>query len=305
MVVIDRVDSMVRRSGREQVAAASAWGEVLAVEVVGDRPAVTCQARALAERTLADDVDLVLTGAHAGARAVASCLAASLGWPYLADCLEFAVVDHDVRALRSVYGQRLRADSRTELPAIASVRAGTWKTGSNGPPFSPVALDPLPDDRLRFVGFEPISDRGGSLGEARIVVSGGRGLGGPENWPLLEELALELGASLGASRAVTDSGWRPNGEQIGQTGTTIAPDLYVAVGISGAIQHVAGIGGSRVIVAINVDPDAPIFRVADIGVVGDGLAFIPALTRAIRATRSDAGREGARAPQAASHGSVR
>ncbi|MCY4001334.1 MAG: electron transfer flavoprotein subunit alpha/FixB family protein [Bacteroidetes bacterium] len=120
--------------------------------------------------------------------------------------------------------------------------------------------------------------------EASIVVSGGRGLQGPENWYLLENFLDVLGpdATLACSRPVSDEGWRPHHEHVGQTGRTIAPDVYIAVGISGATQHIAGIAGSKYILAINKDPDAPIFRIADYGIVGDLFEVVPALTNAIR-----------------------
>ncbi|OJW83456.1 MAG: electron transfer flavoprotein subunit alpha [Bacteroidetes bacterium 46-16] len=120
------------------------------------------------------------------------------------------------------------------------------------------------------------------LTEAELVVSGGRGMKGPENWHILEDLAKELGAALACSRPVADSHWRPHHEHVGQTGGTIRPNLYIAVGISGAIQHLAGVNGSKTIVVINKDPEAPFFKAADYGVVGDAMEVVPRLTEAVK-----------------------
>lgn len=121
-----------------------------------------------------------------------------------------------------------------------------------------------------------------SLADAELVVSGGRGMKGPENWGLIEDLAKELGAATACSRPVADSHWRPHHEHVGQTGGTIRPNLYVAVGISGAIQHLAGVNGSKTIVVINKDPEAPFFKAANYGVIGDAMEVLPKLTAAVK-----------------------
>ncbi|MCF8215347.1 MAG: electron transfer flavoprotein subunit alpha/FixB family protein [Chlorobium sp.] len=126
------------------------------------------------------------------------------------------------------------------------------------------------------------SSQGRDIAEASVIVAGGRGMGNPEAFGLLEELAALFGGSVGASRSAVDEGWRPHGEQIGQTGKRVAPDLYIACGISGALQHLAGIAAARIVVAVNSDPDAPIFGVADYGIVGDVRIVLPGLIAAVR-----------------------
>ncbi len=145
-------------------------------------------------------------------------------------------------------------------------------------------LDVAFEDKDFSIQVKEVSKASGSvpLSEAELVVSGGRGMKGPENWYVLEDLAKELGAALACSRPVADAHWRPHNEHVGQTGGTIRPNLYIAVGISGAIQHLAGVNGSKTIVVINKDPEAPFFKAADYGVLGDAMEIVPRLTEAVK-----------------------
>jgi electron transfer flavoprotein alpha subunit len=142
-----------------------------------------------------------------------------------------------------------------------------------------------PNLKSRVTGYKK-SEGKLDVAEAEIIVSGGRGMKGPENFKLIEELAESLNAAVGASRAVVDAGWRPHGEQVGQTGKTVSPSLYIACGISGAIQHMAGMSSAKYIVAINKDKEAPIFSIADYGIAGDLFEVLPILIKEVKKLKS-------------------
>lgn len=232
--------------------------------------------------------EVVLFSASAIGKDLAPRVAAKLGVGLAADCTALAVDGGKLVATRPVYaGKAISRNSFPSAPAVASLRpkvfsAAAPKSGAAAA-VEPVAFD-LDASAPRAVVTGKSGASGGrpDLTESEIVVSGGRGVKGPEHFHLIEALADALGATVGASRAVVDAGWRPHGEQVGQTGKVVSPKLYVAVGISGAIQHLAGMSSSRCIVAINKDPEAPIFKVADYGLVGDLFEVLPALTEELR-----------------------
>jgi electron transfer flavoprotein alpha subunit len=144
----------------------------------------------------------------------------------------------------------------------------------------------VPDSKVKVISVDRVEGTT-PLPEAELVVSGGRGLKGPENWSVLEDLANALGATTACSRPVADTGWRPHHEHVGQTGIAIRPNLYIAMGISGAIQHLAGVNNSKTIVVINKDPEAPFFKAADYGVVADLFEVVPKLTEAVKKFKAE------------------
>ena len=274
------------------------FGVTAAVAIEGD-PVATWSgetfAAALAATIRAKQAKLVLLGATSFARDQLGRLGALLDSSPAADCLKIVVAGSGdattVKARRPVYaGKAIQTAAFSASPAIASLRPNVFpatKGQGKTTAVEKVAPPAAPANAGRLV--ERVASGGGKveLTEAEIVVSGGRGLKNPETFAkLIEPLAEALGAAVGASRAVVDAGWRPHSEQVGQTGKTVAPKLYFACGISGAIQHLAGMRTARTIVAINKDKDAPIFKLADYGIVGDLEEVIPALTEGVKSLRS-------------------
>jgi electron transfer flavoprotein alpha subunit len=245
-------------------------------------------AATVAQQAKAGGYFAVLFGAGSQGRDLAPRVAAKLDVPLAADATALDVDGGELVITRPVYAGRAFAKvTLSGEPRIVSVRPNTFRPQESAAAGTVEKIQTGADASSARVKVREVKAASGGkldVGEAPIVVSGGRGLKGPEHWALLEELRDALGstAALGASRAVVDAGWRPHGEQVGQTGKTVSPQLYFAVGISGAMQHLAGMRSARTIVAINRDADAPIFKVADYGVVGDAHEILPKLSEEIR-----------------------
>jgi len=204
------------------------------------------------------------------------------------DCVKVDLIDGNLVFTKPVYaGKSLINFKINSERKVFTIRPNIFKAEVNEANNSSIEIREVTDlDLSTKVTSYKKSEGKLDVAEADIIVSGGRGMKGPENFHLIEELAEALGAAVGASRAVVDAGWRPHREQVGQTGKTVSPTLYVACGISGAIQHLAGMSSSKYIVAINKDKDAPIFNIADYGIAGDVFEIIPALTQEIKKIKS-------------------
>ena len=201
----------------------------------------------------------------------------------VSDAVAVSVEGDGIVATKPKFAGKAIATIVTSGPSIVSLRPNAIPPAEAPRDAATRTLDVTPGDaRVRLREVEAAGEKKLELTEADRIVSGGRGMGGPENWNEVLDLAAALGAAHGASRAVVDAGWRPHAEQVGQTGKTVSPKLYVACGISGAIQHLAGMSSSKVIVAVNKDAEAPIFKVADYGIVGDVHDVLPMLTEAAK-----------------------
>jgi electron transfer flavoprotein alpha subunit len=246
-------------------------------------------AATVAERARQGGYAAVLIAATATGKDLAPRIAARLDAPLASDVTALGVDGGKVTASRPVYAGKAIQKVVVEAPlGVLSLRPNTFVVGAAGKA-GVVEQVPAASVTARVTVREVKASEQGALdvAEADIVVAGGRGLKGPEHFHLVEELANAFGAAaVGASRAVVDAGWRSHAEQVGQTGKTVSPTLYVAVGISGAIQHLAGMRTAKVIVAINKDKDAPIFKAADYGIVGDLFEILPKLTEEVRKARA-------------------
>jgi len=242
-------------------------------------------ARALADVVSGTRATVVLVPFTAMGRDLAPRAAASLSAGLVSDCVALSVKDGRLEARRPMYAGKAYATVSWEgEPQMATLRPNVFPLGPREPSKKAEIVKATvdPGSRARVVGVHATASGKVELTEAQIIVSGGRGLKGPENFHLVESLAGVLGAAVGASRAVVDAGWVDHQYQVGQTGKTVSPSLYVACGISGAIQHLAGMSSSKYIVAINKDADAPIFKLASYGLVGDLFEILPKLTEAAR-----------------------
>lgn len=232
------------------------------------------------------DPAVVILGATMLGKDLAARLAARLNAPLAMDCVAVDADGADVTAVRPMYGGKVLSRVKlTGSPKMLAIRPNAMAvTESAGKGQVETVAVAAPEPWLTFVEKQVEAGKV-DLTEADIIVSGGRGMGGSD-YAVVEELAAALGAAVGASRSAVDEGWRPHADQVGQTGKVVSPSLYVACGISGAIQHLAGMSTSKVIVAINKDPEAPIFTKADYGIVGDLFEVVPAVTEAVKKLKS-------------------
>jgi electron transfer flavoprotein alpha subunit len=259
-------------------------------DVLLDRPLPQPRVDALETLLGENEFDAVLFAASVLSADVAAALAARLGAGLNYDLTGLELDGDRLVGKRPALGDSVYVDvGWTSGPRLALFRSGTFDPSESGGDAEVVPFESRFQDfsiAATMVEQAHEESEGPSIEDADVIVAGGRGLGGPEGFQQVEELAKALGGAVAATRAVVDAGWYPYAAQVGQTGKTVAPKLYVAVGISGAIQHKVGMQGSSLIVAINKDPNAPIFEYADLGVVGDLNEIVPKLTELVRARKA-------------------
>ncbi len=247
---------------------------------------------AIAETAAEANASYVFMPASISGKELAAAVAMRMNAPLLADVIEIKTENGGLIARRPMYAGKVLSWVRpVSEPAVVSLRPKMFPAGATSGAKGAVSekKPSMDSSHIRAVLKELLKTGGGKidLTEADIIVSGGRGMKGPENFKMLESLADFLGGAVGASRSAVDAGWRPHSDQVGQTGKTVSPTLYFAIGISGAIQHMAGMGSSKVIVAVNKDPEAPICKVADYVIIGDLFEVVPAMIEEIRKIRAE------------------
>ena len=314
IVFVESAEGKVKQTSVEAVAYAHAMGGPVTAVVLGsvDKDELSSLGRFGAEKVLhADDqklnqggvqaytsvlaqaiqdeqADIVVLANSSLGQPVAARLAARFGASLATNVVSLPDTSSGFLVRKSIYtGKAFCYQKLTQQKKIIALRKNAVEVKETGGTAEIVAYSGKFSDTdfsVQVVSTEKASGEI-SLPEANIVVSGGRGMKGPENWHILEELAKALNAATACSKPVSDMGWRPHHEHVGQTGVKVAPQLYIAVGISGAIQHLAGVNSSKVIVVINKDPEAPFFKAADYGIVGDAFDIVPKLTEAIKAAK--------------------
>ena len=282
------VTALVMGGGSSQVAAEAAKyaSQVLIAEDALLEPySARNHAQAIADLAVQAEASLVLTSGSRAGREVAPRVAVRLNAPYLEDATQLEQIGGGLRVKHYAYLARVTETLEAIAPLIVvSVKPNTQavaQASANLGEVFEVELELTPSP-INVVGRTQEKTSRVALTEASLVVTGGRGMGSPENFKLIEELADVLGAGVGATRAAVDAGWRPYAEQVGQTGKTVQPNAYFAIGVSGAVQHMSGMGKSKLIVAVNKNADEPIMKVADYAIVGDLNAVMPALIAAAK-----------------------
>ena len=277
------------RAVAEEIAAAQIGRVLLVEDPLLQDYTPDAYSLALQQVIAAEQPRLVLLPHTYQVRDFAPKLAAALQRSFLSDCIGFHLEDGTLVFTRQLFQGKMNADIAfvCDPPCLASVQAGSFRADQVAMGSRPAPIETLtatiPPEKVRTKPLERFQEakRTVDLAQAEIIVSVGRGIKEQENLPLIQKLAEALGAEVGGSRPICDNGWLPMERQIGSSGQTVAPKLYLAVGISGAIQHLVGMKGSRTVVAINKDPHAPIFEVADYGIVGNLFDVLPALTEEV------------------------
>ncbi|MFY0594367.1 electron transfer flavoprotein subunit alpha/FixB family protein [Roseivirga sp.] len=311
LVFIETEEGKIKKSSREAVSYGAALGEVtaLALGSVSEEELATAgengatkvlhvsderlnagliqpYAEVLAAAANASGAEIIVTAKSSLADAVVGRVAVKLGASLVSNVVDLPDTSNGFQVKRSIYtGKAFANVNLTTDKKVLAIKKNAVEVKTDGSAASVEALSVSLDDALFGATITSTEKAEGDvlLPEADIVVSGGRGLKGPENWAVIEDLAKTLGAATGCSKPVSDMDWRPHHEHVGQTGVKVSPTLYVAVGISGAIQHLAGVNSSKYIVVINKDEEAPFFKAADYGIVGDAFEVLPKLNEALKA----------------------